>query len=87
MNVLPKWVLDIVEQVNRRAVIWQALNGLPKTEIRPEDQQTLHLVGALALALRSLDRITSATTLDEAKTEARQSMLALWEGPKQGGRA
>lgn len=82
LNELPGWVQEIVDGVKHRTVLWQALNGLPQPELRPEDLQIMRLVQALASGIRTLEAVVGSATLDEAKAVAMAALALLREWPQ-----
>lgn len=87
LDELPAWVQEIVDGVKQRAVLWQALNGLSKPELRSEDREIMRLVRALATAIRALEVVVGAATPDDAKHVAMAALAALRAGPEKGAHA
>ena len=74
---LPEWARAIEENILRRAVLWQSLNGLPKPEIRKDDLPVAQLLVALDRAMAGLEAVTSSASLAEAQAVAEGVLEAI----------
>lgn len=76
------WLRDIEEGIVRRAVLWSAANGKPPGTIdldslSPEQVDVIRLFRAVQRAIHGLGGVSKASTLEEAKRIASDTLARM----------